>query len=213
MCSRKSSLISSGSSHDRRSAHCRGQCPQRRAPLRAPTAGIESDRKRGFHFARSLGERKRGSSVYGDITRVGVAAENPTAKQQEIFQIVRSAQKAAIELVKSRFAQKKRLEGWEVDEAARRVIRDAGYGEFFIHRTGHNIEVHLHGSGANMDNLESHDARAILRGTCFSIEPGIYLPGEFGVRLETDLYIHLDGTVEVTGGEQDEVVFLGTGMC
>jgi len=147
-------------------------------------------------------------AIYGDITRVAVAAERPTEKQQKIFSIVRKAQIAATELVKERFAHKKRIEGWEVDDAARNVIRKAGYGDFFIHRTGHNIERELHGSGAHMDNLEMHDVRPILPSTCFSIEPGIYLPGEFGVRLEYDLYVHQDGTVEISGGEQDEIVCL-----
>lgn len=146
--------------------------------------------------------------IFGDITRVAIAAQKPTQKQQEIFQIVRSAQKAAIELVNSRFSEGKRLEGWEVDEAARAVIRKAGYDKFFIHRTGHSIEKNLHGSGAHMDNLEMHDVRPILKGTCFSIEPGIYLPGEFGVRLELDLVVHLDGRVEISGGEQDSITCL-----
>ncbi|HSX26458.1 MAG TPA: M24 family metallopeptidase [Chlamydiales bacterium] len=153
-------------------------------------------------------KEKKDWAVYGDITKVAVAAEKPTAKQQEIFQIVHKAQQTATELVKSRFAQKKRVEGWEVDEAARSVIREAGYGKYFIHRTGHNIDIELHGSGAHMDNLESHDQRVILPGTCFSIEPGIYLPDEFGIRLEYDLYVHKDGTVEITGGVQDKVVCL-----
>ncbi|PIS03172.1 MAG: peptidase [Chlamydiae bacterium CG10_big_fil_rev_8_21_14_0_10_42_34] len=147
-------------------------------------------------------------AVYGDITRVAVAANKPTDRQLEIFQIVRSAQIAALELVTGRFSQKKRVEGWEVDQAARRVIEDAGYGEFFIHRTGHSIEVSLHGSGAHMDDLEMHDVRPLLPGTCFSIEPGIYLPDEFGVRLEHDVYIHPDGTVEVTGGIEDSLLCL-----
>lgn len=154
------------------------------------------------------GKEKSERAIYGDITRVGVAASHPTERQQEIFQIVRNAQKAATDLVRSRFEQKKRIEGWEVDDAARSVIRKAGYGEFFIHRTGHSIEMSLHGSGAHMDNLEAHDVRPILPGTCFSIEPGIYLPGEFGVRLEYDLYVHPNGKVEITGGVQDEIVCL-----
>ncbi len=153
-------------------------------------------------------KEKEEMSVFGDITRVGVAAKHPTDRQEEIFQIVRKAQKAAVHLITDRFAHKKRIEGWEVDDAARHVIHEAGYGEFFIHRTGHSIEVSLHGSGAHMDNLEMHDVRPLLPATCFSIEPGIYLPKEFGVRLEFDVLIHRDGRVEVTGGEQDQIVCL-----
>lgn len=155
-------------------------------------------------WAKEKGE----TAVFGDITRVGVAAKKPTARQQEVFQIVRHAQKAAAALIKERFAEQKRIEGWEVDDAARKVINDAGFGPFFTHRTGHSIEIELHGSGAHMDNLEIHDVRPILPATCFSIEPGIYLPDAFGVRLEFDVLIHRDGAVQITGGEQDAIVCL-----
>lgn len=151
---------------------------------------------------------KEKGGVFGDITRIGVAAKAPSEKQQKIFEIVRNAQRHAFELVKTRFSQRKRIEGWEVDEVARGVIRDAGYGEFFVHRTGHSIEINLHGTGAHMDNLEMHDVRPILPGTCFSIEPGIYLPGDFGVRLEFDVLVHHDGLVEISGNEQNEIVCL-----
>jgi len=165
-------------------------------------------RKGDFILIDLWAKEKREGAIFGDITRVGVAADRATEKQEEVFGVVRKAQRAAVALIKSRFAHKQRIEGWEVDDAARHVIRDSGYGEFFIHRTGHSIEISLHGSGAHMDNLEMHDVRPILPGTCFSIEPGIYLPGEFGVRLEHDVYIHGDGSVEVTGGEQEEIVCL-----
>ena len=154
-------------------------------------------------WAKEKGERK----VFGDLTRVAHVGPAPE-KVKRVFGIVRSAQKAAIALVRERFGRNQRIEGWEVDEAARGVIRNAGFGEFFIHRTGHNIDVSLHGSGTHMDNLEMHDVRPLLPMTCFSIEPGIYLPGEFGVRLESDVLIHADGTVEVTGGEEDELFLI-----
>jgi len=79
--------------------------------------------------------------------------------------------------------------GWEVDDVCRQVIRDAGYGQYFVHRTGHSIGEEVHGNGANIDNLETQDARRLLPGTCFSIEPGIYLPDEFGIRSELDVYL------------------------
>ena len=153
-------------------------------------------------------KEKQEGAVYGDITRVAVAAKKPAKRQEEIFRIVRNAQKNAVGLIKKRFKEKKPVAGWEVDDAAREGVKKAGYGDFFIHRTGHSIEVNLHGSGAHMDNLEMHDERPLLPSTCFSIEPGIYLPGEFGVRLEHDVCIHPDGRVEVTGGEQDQIVCL-----
>lgn len=145
---------------------------------------------------------------YADITRVAVAAECPTLRQQEIFSVVRKAQKQATDLVIKRFQNRKPVMGWEVDQACRQVIIDAGYGEYFIHRTGHNIGLQDHGSGTNIDNLETHDRRHLLAGTCFSIEPGIYLPGEFGVRLEYDVFIHPEGSIEITGGIQEEIVCL-----
>lgn len=147
-------------------------------------------------------------AVYADISRVGVAAKAPTPKQNEVFNIVLAAQTAGIELVKKRFADKQPVTGAEVDQCCRKVIVDAGYGSYFIHRTGHNIDERDHGDGANLDSLETWDYRHLLPGTCFSVEPGIYLPGEFGVRLECDVYIHLDGTVQVTGGSQEKLRLL-----
>ncbi len=147
-------------------------------------------------------------AVFADITRVGIAASAPTAKQSEIFNLVRKAQQAAIEFVKARYAKGGPVHGFEVDEAARKVIADAGYGDFFTHRTGHNIHTDVHGPGTHMDSLETHDDRPLVAGTCFSVEPGIYLPGEFGVRLETDVYLASEGKVEVTGGVQENFRFL-----
>lgn len=149
-------------------------------------------------------KQKGDSTVYADITRVGVAADKATEKQIEIFLIVRKAQNEALNLIKSKVP----LMGWQIDEACRSVIEKAGYGKYFIHRTGHNIGTKDHGPGANIDNFETQDMRQILPGTCFSIEPGIYLPGEFGVRLEYDVYVHLDGEVEVTGGQQETLKLL-----
>jgi Xaa-Pro aminopeptidase len=147
-------------------------------------------------------------AVFADITRVGVAAKRPTQRQEEIFHIVHKAQKDATDFVVNRFKNKKRVEGWEVDDVARKVIQRAGYGDKFLHRTGHSIDMSLHGSGAHLDNIETHDVRPILPGTCFSVEPGIYLEGEFGVRLEYDLYVDLKGKVRIVGGVQNEIVCL-----
>ncbi|MGB7979098.1 MAG: M24 family metallopeptidase [Chlamydiales bacterium] len=178
-------------------------------PHYAPEKESSSPIEKGDFILIDLWAKERGErAIFGDITRVAVAAATPTQKQQEIFSIVRKAQKTAAEFVRKRLALQKRVEGWEVDEIARSVIREAGYGIYFIHRTGHNIEIELHGSGAHMDNLEMHDTRPILPSTCFSLEPGIYLPGEFGVRLEFDLLVLKDGTVEISGGEPDAIVCL-----
>lgn len=148
-------------------------------------------------------------AVYADITRVAVIADSPTKKQQEIFTIVKAGRDAAIVLIKQRLEQKKPIMGWEVDQVCRKVINEAGFGRYFTHRTGHNIGEKDHGDGANIDNFETKDFRVLLPGTCFSIEPGIYLPGEFGVRLEDNVYLDLDGkTLHVTKGQQEEIFCL-----
>lgn len=144
-------------------------------------------------------------AVYADITRVAVADTKPSKRQNEIFSIVRQAQKAATEFVRDRFRANHKVFGFEVDDVCRKVIQKAGYGEYFTHRTGHNIHVDAHGPGTHMDNLETKDTRPILAGTCFSIEPGIYLPEEFGVRLEYDVYVSQERVIQVTGGVQDEI--------
>jgi Xaa-Pro dipeptidase len=149
-------------------------------------------------------KKKKERSVYADIARVGVAAERPTDRQRDIFDIVKKARHAATDFIKDRLKEQKSIQGWEVDQICRDVIAQAGYGDYFIHRTGHNIGEHVHGPGANLDNFETHDVRCLLPGTCFSIEPGIYLPDEFGVRLEYDVY--LDGEkVLITGGIQEQI--------
>lgn len=142
----------------------------------------------------------RPRSVYSDLTRVGFIGREVPAKFEQVFQIVAAARDAAIAKVREAFAAGRPLHGWEVDQAARDVIDQAGYGERFIHRTGHNIGQEVHGNGANMDNLETHELRLVMPRTCFSIEPGIYQP-EFGVRSEVDVFIDAGGQVHVTGGE------------
>ena len=144
-------------------------------------------------------------AVYSDLTRVGFVGAEVPAKYAEVFKVVADARDAAIALVKDAFAAKRPLRGWEVDDAARRVIEKADRGPLFCHRTGHNIGQEVHGNGAHMDNLETHEERLVLPRTCFSVEPGIYGP-EFGVRSEVDVYVGPDGTVHVTGGLQTEVV-------
>ncbi len=153
-------------------------------------------------------KKKHPRAVYADITRVAVAASSPTARQQEIFTIVREAQRSATEFVMSRYQAGKGLKGFEVDQVCRSVIEEKGYGPYFTHRTGHNIYTKDHGPGAHIDSLETLDLRELIPHTCFSIEPGIYLPQEFGIRLEYDVYLGSDGKAEVTGGIEDELLCL-----
>jgi Xaa-Pro dipeptidase len=144
-------------------------------------------------------------SVYYDITWTGVCGE-PSAEMRKVFGIVRDARDAAIQRVKKAVTTGEAIHGFEVDDAARGVIEQAGFGEFFVHRTGHSIGQDVHGNGANMDNLETHDERRVMPWTCFSVEPGIYLR-DFGVRSEINLFVG-DGEARVTGEMQAELLVL-----
>jgi len=143
-------------------------------------------------------------AVYYDITWVGILGKKPSDRQQEIFKIVREARDLGVKTVQDAVASRTPISGWQVDQAVRGHIKQAKYGDYFIHRTGHSIGTDVHSNGANMDDLEIHDERQILPNSCFSIEPGIYLP-EFGVRLEVDVLVRPVGA-EVTGKIQREIV-------
>ncbi len=141
----------------------------------------------------------RPNAVYSDLTRVGYVGEDVPPKINSVFKTVIAARDAGIERVKRAYAKGEPLQGWEVDAATREVIEKAGFGFAFTHRTGHNIGQETHGNGCHMDGLETREERRVLPRTCFSIEPGIYLP-EFGVRSEINVYIDAEGGVHVTGG-------------
>jgi len=148
----------------------------------------------------------RPRSVYSDLTRTGFVGDSVPEKYTKIFNIVAAARDAGIETVERAFAANEPLPGGVVDDAVRKVIDDAGYGKYFGHRTGHSIGQEVHGNGAHLDNLETREDRKLMRQTCFSIEPGIYME-EFGVRSEVDVYVDADGGVHVTGGlVQTEVI-------
>jgi Xaa-Pro dipeptidase len=150
------------------------------------------------------GRMDKGNSVFYDITWTGVVGREPSEREQHVFETVRNARDAAIAAVEAAFAEGRAICGYEADDAARAVIREAGFGEFFTHRTGHNIAHEIHGPGAHLDNLETHDERRILPATCFSVEPGIYLP-QFGVRSEVDMLTSAK-KAWVTGNIQRELV-------
>jgi Xaa-Pro aminopeptidase len=152
------------------------------------------------------GKLDRPRAVYSDLTWTGFVGHSVPDKYENIFRIVARARDAAIDRVRSAFARGEALQGWQVDRAAREVIDQAGHGKGFCHRTGHSIGQETHGNGANMDDLETHDERRVLPNTCFSVEPGIYLP-EFGVRSEVNVFVDASKKVHVTGGDpQTEVV-------
>lgn len=147
----------------------------------------------------------RTAAIWYDITWTGVIDREPTDREQLIFSTVRDARDASIAVVKQAFATNTPIAGWQADDASRAVIRAAGFADFFTHRTGHNIATELHGNGAHLDNLETHDERLLLPNTCFSVEPGLYFPGEFGIRNEIDM-ITRKGSAEVTGRIQNELL-------
>jgi Xaa-Pro dipeptidase len=152
------------------------------------------------------GKKKTAGSVYYDITWMGYLGAKVPEKHAKIFGILRDARDAAVNLIRKHIAAGKPLQGWQVDKTARSVIEKAGYEKYFFHRTGHSIGEKVHGNGANMDGLETHDVRHLIPHTCNSIEPGIYLP-EFGVRTEVNVYIG-DGEARVTGAVQNEILAL-----
>ena len=152
------------------------------------------------------GKFAKPGSVYYDITWVGYLGKRVPGAYSKIFGIVREARDRAIDFVKESVARGRTIHGWEVDRVARESIRKAGYAKNFVHRTGHSIGQEVHGNGANMDGLETRDDRNVVPRTCFSIEPGIYLP-EFGIRSEVDVYIG-EREARVTGAIQEEVLAL-----
>lgn len=152
-----------------------------------------------------VAKRKQKSSVYGDITRVGFTGSSIPAKYQKIFEVVKNAQAQGFDFIKKHFGSNKEVKGFEVDQVCRGFVEKEGYGDYFTHRTGHNLYLSVHGSGAHLDSFETFDDRPLIPNTCFTIEPGIYLPKEFGVRVEYDVIIHNNNTLEITSGVQEKI--------
>ena len=145
-------------------------------------------------------------STYYDITWMGFCGENPSSELQNIFGTLRDARDAGAARVKQAKAANEDLRGYHVDDAVRGHIEQMGFGEYFIHRTGHSIGTEVHGSGANMDNFELHDIRRVIPWTCFSIEPGIYMP-HVGMRSEVNVFVE-EASARVTGEAQDRLVLV-----
>jgi Xaa-Pro dipeptidase len=176
-------------------------------PHYEPTKEIHSTLHKGDYVLLDLWAKKdKPRSVYADITWMGFLGETVPDEFERIFQIVKGGRDAALNFVRSSIKAGKIIHGYEVDDAARNYIAQHGYGEYFVHRTGHSIGEEVHGNGANMDNLETRDERTIIPRTSFSIEPGIYLRDKFGVRSEIDVYISKDREVIVTGLPMQEKV-------
>ena len=168
-------------------------------PHFAPTREHDRAVRRGDFVLLDLWAREAGAdSIYADFTWVAFVGDQIPDELARVFDIVARARDAAVDLVQTRVAAREPVAGQEADRAARAVIEDAGFGDKFVHRTGHSIGREVHGAGANLDSLETLDDRALIDNTCFSVEPGIYLPGKFGVRSELDMTIE-DGRAMVSG--------------
>jgi Xaa-Pro dipeptidase len=172
-----------------------------------PTREANSPIKRGdFVLLDIVSKLRKPGAICTDQTWTGFVGETVPEEHVRIFNIVREARDAATEFVRKNVREGKRIHGAEVDDVSRGVIKRAGFGEQFTHRTGHSIGEECHGNGVNIDNFETRDSRFITAGVLFSIEPGIYLEGKFGVRSEIDVYVG-EKDIDVTGQPiQTEIV-------
>lgn len=177
-------------------------------PHYAPSADHHAPIRRDDLVLIDLWGKENDDAIYADQTWMGYAGEAVPERLAGIFAAVRDARLAAIDLIRTRWDAGREVAGWEADDASRNVIESRGWGEAFIHRTGHSIDRELHGSGPNIDNLESRDTRRLIQGVGFSIEPGIYLSGDVGFRSEVDVYMGPDGPEVTTPEPQTEVYAL-----
>ena len=174
-------------------------------PHYQPSAAASSAIRAGdFVLLDVWGKCDRPGAVYYDVTWTGFLGERIPEPIASVFEIVKRARDCAFQTVQEAMREGRKLRGWEVDRAARSVIEASGNGDRFVHRTGHSIGEEVHGNGANMDDLETHEEREIIPHTGFSIEPGIYLP-EFGVRSEVNVFVDGDGA-RITGPVQNAVI-------
>ncbi len=175
------------------------------APSATDTQEIQAD---DFILIDLWAKQKEPDAVFADTTWVAYAGESVPARYTVIFDIVKTARDKAIRFIRERWAVDEPIHGYEVDDCVREYITEKGYGDYFIHRTGHNIGTVIHGNGVNLDNLETRDARVLISGICFSIEPGIYLT-DFGVRTEVDVFLAgpgRDGVRVTTAPVQNRVL-------
>jgi len=194
---------------------CKGENPivgcgeQPADPHFEPTPQNSRPIKRGDTLLIDLWAKlDRPGAIFYDITWCGFVGKEPPAKYVRIFEVVRDARDAALAFVQDGFRAGRPVHGWEVDDACRAVVEKAGFGRYFIHRTGHSIGEEVHGNGVNIDNLETRDERLLVPGICFSIEPGIYLEGEMAVRSEIDVFITPSGRVDVSGEMQRDLILI-----
>jgi Xaa-Pro dipeptidase len=177
-------------------------------PHYAPSADHHAQIREGDLVLIDLWGKEDEAAIYADQTWMGFVGTEVPERLAQLFAAVRDARLAAIDLIRRRWDAGEAIAGWEADDASRGVITERGWAEYFIHRTGHSIDRELHGSGPNIDNLESKDTRRLIPGVGFSIEPGIYLPGDVGFRSEVDVFMGPDGPEVTTPEPQTEVYAL-----
>lgn len=180
--------------------------PNAANPHYEPRAGADRTLARDEVVLLDLWGGRRLGAVYADQTWMGFSGSRPPAEVLKVWETVRDARDAAIEFVQSGWSAGRPIRGFEVDRVARSVIEKAGYGAAFVHRTGHSIDHRLHGSGPHLDDYETHDDRQFLAGTGFSVEPGVYLTGQFGVRSEVNMYLTPGEAVVTPAGAQRDLV-------
>ncbi len=179
--------------------------PNSAVPHYEPHAGADRRLQAGEVVLLDLWAGPGPGSVFADQTWMAFAGRAPDAEVRRVWQAVKGARDAAVALLRARWREGAPLTGAEVDDAARGVIREAGFAEHFVHRTGHSIDRDLHGSGPHIDNFETQDTRALVPGVGFSVEPGVYLPGRFGMRSEINVYLDVSGPEVSPPVPQDEL--------
>jgi len=174
-------------------------------PHYAPTAERFSPIQKGDLVLIDLFSKENDEqAIWADVTWIGYVGEHIEEKHDKVFKVVTAGRDAGLQLLKDAAKANQTVQGWQVDERVRTVIAEAGYGDYFDHRTGHSLDTSLHGNGVNMDSLETQDQRVIVPGLGFTIEPGVYLP-EFGIRSEINIYYSEEGP-QVFGPIQREII-------
>ena len=180
--------------------------PNSANPHYEPRAGKDAVLRRDQVVLLDLWAGRSRETVFADQTWMGFSGPRAPERVAEVWHVVRDAREAAVAVVREAAGQGRPIAGYEADRAARRVIEAAGYGEAFVHRTGHSIDRDLHGSGPHLDDYETHDDRRLVPGVGFSVEPGIYLPGDFGVRSEVNVFWGPHGPEQTPGEAQRELI-------
>ena len=184
--------------------------PNSAKPHYEPHPGKDGTLRSGDVILLDLWAGRSRTTVFADQTWIGFAGARPPERVARVWETVRDARDAAVATVQRAAAERRPIAGYEADRAARGVIEAAGFGDAFVHRTGHSIDRDLHGSGPHLDDYETHDDRLLVRGIGFSVEPGIYLPGEFGVRSELNVFWSERGPEVTPRQPQVEVITAGS---